>query len=42
MLLIKNHIPRDAFVLKYKASFRIYKKNLDKAFDVQDSAGKVR
>ena len=42
MVLMKNHSPKDAFDSKYKPSFRICKKISDKAFDVQDSAGKVR
>ena len=40
MVLIKNHTPKDTFDSKYQSSFRICKKTLDKAFDVQDSAGK--
>ena len=42
MVLIKNHTPKDAFDSKYKPSFCICKRILDKAFDVQDSTGKVR
>ena len=42
MVLIKNHTTKDTFDSKYKPSFRICKKILDKAFDVQDSIGKVR
>ena len=42
MALVRNHTPKDTLYLKYKPSFRICKKILDKAFDVQDSAGKVR
>ena len=42
MVLIKNHTTKDAFDSKYKPSFRIWKKISDKAFDVKDSAGKVR
>ena len=42
MVLIRNQPPKDAFDPEYKHSFRICKKISDKAFDVQDSAGKVR
>ena len=42
MVLLKNHVPTNAFHAKYKSSFRICKCISDKAFDVQDSAGKVR
>ena len=42
MVLIRNHTPEDIFDLKYKPSFRICKKISDKAFDVQDGAGKIR
>ena len=41
-ILIKNHTPRDIFDLIYKPRLRIFKKILDKALDVQDSAGKVK
>ena len=34
MVLVQNHTPKDTFDLKYKTSFRICKKILDKAFDV--------
>ena len=42
MVLIMNHTTKDVFDSKYKYSLQICKKILDKAFDVQDSAGKVR
>ena len=42
MVLIKSHIPKDTFDSKYNPGFRICKKIEDKAFDVQDSTGKVR
>ena len=42
MVLIRDHAPKDNFDLKYKTSFRIYKKVSKKAFDIQGSAGKVR
>ena len=34
MVLIKNHTSKDTFDSKYRPSFRIYKKILDKVFDV--------
>ena len=42
MVLIRCHTPKDIFDSKYKLSFRMFKKILDKAFDVKDSVGKVR
>ena len=42
IVLMKNHTPKDTFDSKYKPSFRICKKISDKAFDIQNSAGKVR
>ena len=42
MVLIKKHSPKDAYDSKHKPCFRTCKKILDKAFDVWDSAGKVR
>ena len=36
----KKPYPKDTFDSKYKPSFRICKKILDKAFDIHDSAGK--
>ena len=41
-MTLKDHLPTNAFDTKYKPSFRICKWISDKAFDVQDSAGKVR
>ena len=42
MVLVKNQTPKDRFDYKYRPSFRICKKILDKAFDVQGSTGRVR
>ena len=42
MVLSKNHVATNAFDTNYKPSFRICKCIFDKAFVVQDSAGKVR
>ena len=41
MVFIKNHTPNDTFDLKYKSSFQICKRILDKAFNIQNSTGKV-
>ena len=42
MVLLENHVPNSAFNTKNKPSFRICKWIFDKAFVVQESAGKVR
>ena len=42
MILLKNHASTNAFDTKYTPSFRICKWISDKAFDVQESTGKVR
>ena len=42
MVLLKNHVPANAFNIKYKPSFRIYKQIYGKAFGVQGSARRVR
>ena len=42
MVILKNHVPTVALDTKYKPSFKICKSISDKAFDVQDSIGKIR
>ena len=42
MVLLQNHAPINTSNTKDKPSFRIWKWISDKAFDVQDNAGKVR
>ena len=42
MVLLKNDVPTNTIDIKNKPSFRICKQISDKAFDVQESAGKVR
>ena len=41
MVLQKSHAPNDTFDTKYKPSFSICKWISDKAFDIQESTGKV-
>ena len=42
MVSLKNHAPTSAFATKYKPSLKICKWTSDKAFHIQDDAGKVR
>ena len=42
MVLLKSHAPTSVFGIKYKPSSRICKWISNKAFDLEDSAGKVR
>ena len=42
MVLLKNHDPMTVFDTNYKCSPKVHKQISDKAFDVQDSTGKVR